>query len=168
MAEPFLGEIKIMGFNFAPLHWAGCDGQVMSIAQNQSLYAVLGTQFGGNGVSTFALPDLRSRSPLGPSNGRIQGQSGGEETVTLAISQMPAHTHTVNVNSGAADQTAPTNHYIAAPASGAAAYKSGTPNTQLNAAMLMSVGGTQPHNNMQPTLVVNFCIALSGLFPSRN
>ena len=171
MSEPFLGEIRIFGFPFAPRGWATCDGQILPIAQNQALFALLGTNYGGNGTTTFALPDLRGRTPIefGRSSGTSAysiGQSGGQETSTLIEAEIPAHTHTVNASSATATEIAPSGGVWAAPA-GLTVY-SGTGGAQMAPNALSATGGSQPHFNMQPFLTLNFCIALQGIFPSRN
>jgi len=174
MSEPFLAEIRMFGFNFAPRGWALCDGQILPINQNQSLFSLLGTTYGGDGRTTFALPDLRSRSPISfgdnPTGSNYTlGQKGGSETVPLATAEMPQHTHAFNVATADATEqrAANTNDSVLAKAN-VDMYVSGPGNTTLIPATISSVGGSQAHNNMQPTLAVNFGIALSGLFPSRN
>ena len=173
MSEPFLAEVRIVGFNFAPRGWAFCDGQILPINQNQSLYSLLGTTYGGDGRTSFALPDLRGRTPIhvGASNGtdHRQGQKGGEETHTLSVAEMPQHTHQFKV--ATADATLQradnANDSVLAKAN-VDMYRSGAGNTSLIPATVSSVGLGNAHNNMQPSLAVNFCIALRGLFPSRN
>lgn len=169
MSEQYLSEIRIFSFDFAPKGWAQCNGQILSIAQNQALFALFGTIYGGNGVTTFALPDLRGRVPLhfGQLQGGssyTQGQTGGSASVTLSISTMPQHTHLVNANSNGNVNAGASN---AVPGGGASGYGS-SPDTAMNPAMIGSNGSSQAHNNTQPYLVVNFCIALVGIFPSRN
>ncbi len=170
MSNPFLGQITIVGFNFAPRGYAQCNGQILSINQNQSLFALLGTTYGGDGRSTFALPDLRSRVPIhvGSSNGTSHalGNKGGEETHTLTLPRMPAHSHTV----GASSSTTPNRESLSGAvwSSGSNQYTNATPDATMNTDNVSEVGGGQSHPNMQPYLVVNFCIALQGLFPSRN
>jgi microcystin-dependent protein len=178
MANPFLGEIKMFGGNFAPSGFAFCNGQLLPIDQNDALFAILGTIYGGNGTTNFALPNLQGRAPLHPGQGsglspRALGEVGGVPAVTLLTPQMPSHQHQANcVSSSAANQTAPTgglwalglahqmgqNFYSSAPGTG----------TTMNAQALPATGGGVPHNNMPPYLVVNFIIALNGIFPSRN
>ena len=173
MSEPFLAEVRMVGFNFAPRGWAFCDGQILPINQNQSLYSLLGTTYGGDGRTSFALPDLRGRTPIhvGSSNGgtHLLGQKSGEESHTLSAAEMPQHTHQFKV--ATADATLQradnANNSVLAKAN-VDMYRAGTPNTALISNTISSVGGSQAHNNMQPTLAVNFCIALQGLFPSRD
>lgn len=172
MSEPFLAEIRMVGFNFAPRGWAFCDGQILPINQNQSLYSLLGTTYGGDGRTSFALPDLRGRTPIhvGRSNGGADhtlGQKSGEETHTLGINEMPQHRHALRAtNDEPTPGATPENNVLSrsvqqtyAPFGEAAMFGAGSIN---------DVGGNQPHENMQPFLAVNFCIALQGLFPSRN
>ncbi len=167
MSEPFLAEIRIVGFNFAPRGWAFCDGQILPINQNQSLYSLLGTTYGGDGRTSFALPDLRGRTPIHVGDGYKLGNKGGVETVTLTDAQIAAHTHAAKASSTAGDETTPTGRVLAAvtdaygdpAASGMTALRSGT---------VTNTGGGQAHNNMQPYTTLAFCIALKGLFPSRN
>lgn len=171
MAEPFLAEIKIVGFNFAPRGWASCDGQILPINQNQSLYSLLGTSYGGDGRTTFALPDLRGRTPIhvGQSNGGAShnlGQKSGEETHTLNMAEMPNHQHQAQASSLEADAPIPTNFVLAA--SNNRLYTDPGNLTPLTPASVSNTGGGQAHENMQPYLVLNFCIAIQGLFPSRN
>ncbi|ABW28678.1 phage tail protein [Acaryochloris marina] len=166
MSEPFLAEIRIVGFNFAPRGWAFCDGQILPINQNQSLYSLLGTTYGGDGRTSFALPDLRGRTPIHVSSSHLQGQKGGEETHTLAGNEMPQHTHQLQASSSAANNPIPTGHVLGEVSSGL--YHSNTNSVALLAGTVTNVGGGQGHDNMQPYLAVNFCIALQGLFPSRN
>ena len=174
MANPYLAEIKIMGFNFPPRGWAQCDGQILPINQYQSLYSLLGTTYGGDGRTTFALPDLRGRSPMdfgtGPDGNVALGSKGGAENVTLTLAQIPAHKHTVNVNSatgGSDDPTSPATPFIAG--AGSEVYGPYVdPKVTLKAEASANAGGSQSHNNMQPYQVLNFCIALQGVFPSRN
>ena len=165
MSEPFLGEIKIFTFDFAPKGWALCNGQLLPIAQNQALFSLLGTMYGGDGRVTFALPNLQGRTPIHLGNNFTQGEAGGEPAHTLAVSEMPGHTHTVTASSNVASTTDPSNAYWALTAS--AAY-SGSANTAMAPQAVSSVGGSQAHNNISPYLTLNFCIALQGIFPSRN
>ncbi|HWF49166.1 MAG TPA: tail fiber protein [Solirubrobacteraceae bacterium] len=172
MSEPFLGEIRMFGFNFAPQGWAFCNGQTLPIAQNTALFALLGTQYGGNGQTTFALPNLQSRvaihqgTGVGLSNYQM-GETGGVESVTLISQQMPAHSHPVNVSGAPGTATRPDG---AVPARATVDIYAPAPDgtTPMNAGMIGNTGGSQPHTNIQPYLAVNFCIALQGIFPSRN
>lgn len=164
MSEPFLGEIKLVSFNFPPRGWALCNGQILSIAQNTALFSVLGTTYGGNGQTTFALPDLQGRTPLHFGAGVVQGESGGEIAHTLIGSELPAHSHTVAATSAAASALSPVGNVWAT--TSVAAYGP-SPNTALAAATTAS-GGSQPHENQQPYLVLSFIIAIQGIFPSRN
>lgn len=172
MSEPFLAEIRIMAFNFAPRGWAACDGQILPINQNQSLYSLLGTTYGGDGRTSFALPDLRGRVPIhvGASNGTSHqlGQKSGEETHTLNANEIPQHTHTARASSDTASLPIPSNTVVLADSAPNEIYHAPTNVVQMHAGTLATVGGGQAHSNMQPTLVLNFCIALQGLFPSRN
>jgi len=169
MSEPFLAEIRIVGFNFAPRGWAFCDGQILPINQNQSLYSLLGTTYGGDGRTSFALPDLRGRTPIhvGSSNGSSHtlGQKSGEEAHTLSISETPGHDHALQATSANGDSPVPTGNLLGAYNNG---YRDGTGLTNMVSGTVANVGGGQGHENMQPYLALNFCIALQGLFPSRN
>jgi microcystin-dependent protein len=165
MSNRFLGEIRMVAFNFAPKGWASCDGQILSIQQNTALFSLLGTTFGGNGQTTFALPDLRGRAPLHPSQSIALGQVGGAETNTLAINQMPAHNHAVSASSAARNAGSPANNTWAVQSANAYGTQ---PNATMNPAALANSGGSAPHPNMQPYLTIHFCIALTGVFPSRN
>ncbi len=165
MAEPFLSEIRAFGFNFAPRGWAACDGQVLPINQNQSLYSLLGTTFGGDGRTSFALPDLRGRVPLHEGNGVTLGEEGGGETHSLAVAEMPSHTHTLGASSAAGTQPVPQGGRLAN--GGSDSYGAATDLTSMGPAV-MNAGAGQGHENMQPYQVLNFCIALQGLFPSRS
>src|SRR4051795_162538 len=156
MAEPFLAEIRIMSFNFPPKGWALCNGQLLPINQNQALFSLLGTMYGGNGQTNFALPDLRGRIPIDRGNGHTQGEVGGSSSVTVNIQQLPQHTHALlgsNANGAVSD---PTNNYLAQFNNG---YSSAISTlTPLQPSAVSSVGGSQPHDNMQPYQVINFCI----------
>jgi microcystin-dependent protein len=173
MADPFLGEIRMCGFNFAPQGWAFCNGQLLAISQNTALFALLGTQFGGDGRTTFALPNLQDRCPVhsGSSAGpgltqRLVGEMGGEPSVTLLTTQMPAHTHTASASTTGTPSTNPTNRYWGQVPT-LNLYNS-TPNAQLAADALSVAGGSQAHNNYMPYQAVTFIIAMQGIFPSRN
>lgn len=164
MADPYLGEIQTFAFDFAPRNWAACEGQLLPIAQNQALFALLGTTFGGDGITTFALPDLRGRIPMHVGPGYSLGQVGGEIAHALTVAEMPAHGH-VPAAAGAATAAVPTGAVWAN--SGKPAYGSGT-TTAMNAASVSTSGGSQPHLNMAPSLTITFAIALTGIFPSVN
>jgi len=172
MADPFLGEIRIFGFNFAPQGWAQCNGQFLPINQNQALFSLLGTTYGGNGQTTFALPDIRGRAQNHFGAGFNLGQAGGEIAHTITMSEMPAHIHTLSSNLAVvgqatnATQGVPTGNFFAN--SGKSVWSTSNPDAVMAPGAVTNVGGSQPHNNMQPYLVVNFCIALIGIFPSRN
>jgi len=168
MGTPFLGEVKIISWNFAPQGWAFCNGQFLPINQNQALFSILGTTYGGNGQTTFALPDLRGRTPLHVGQGFTLGQAAGETAHTLTISELTAHTHIPNCNgaAGGANLGNVTNNYWAD--GGKSLYSTAQPNTALLPAATTPIGGSQPHENMSPYLVLYFIIALVGVFPSRN
>jgi microcystin-dependent protein len=165
MAEPFLSEIRIMSFNFPPKGWALCNGQFLPINQNQALFALLGTTYGGNGQTTFALPNLRGRTPIHRGSGHDLGEVAGSTSVTLNMQSAPQHVHWLQGTNTNGAVPLPTNNLLGAvnnlytPPSGG--------NTTLLPASVSNVGGSQPHNNMQPYLVLNFCIALQGIFPSQ-
>jgi microcystin-dependent protein len=166
MSEPFLAEIRIVGFNFAPRGWAFCDGQILPINQNQSLYSLLGTTYGGDGRTTFALPDMRGRVPIHVDSSHREGQKSGEETVTLTAAQMPDHKHALQASSATATINTASGSFLSDSAPNE--IYSDAQNVNMNAGAVFNVGGGQAHNNMQPYLALNFCIALQGLFPSRN
>jgi microcystin-dependent protein len=159
-----MAEIKIISWNYAPKGWAFCNGQMLPINQNQALFSILGTTYGGNGQTTFALPNLQGRIPIHMGAGYILGQQGGETAHTLKISELPAHTHPPQANTGAANQGAATNNFWAA----LGASYAGSINQTMSPAATLPTGGSQAHDNMSPYLVLNFIIALQGIFPSRN
>ncbi len=167
MSEPFLAEIKIVGFNFAPRGWAYCDGQIMPINQNQSLYSLLGTTYGGDGRTTFALPDLRSRTPIHVGDSHPLGQKGGAETITLTAAEIASHTHAVKASGSVGDQFAMTDKVLASAADLYRDPEAGNI-TSLRSGTITNAGGSQAHDNMQPYLTLGFVIAIQGLFPSRN
>ncbi|MBD8890935.1 phage tail protein [Roseibium litorale] len=171
MSEPFLAEIRMVGFDFPPRGWSFTDGQILPINQNQSLYSLLGTTYGGDGRTTFALPDLRGRTPVHRGEGQTLGQKSGAETVTLTVAEMPYHMHYAIAQLSTGNQRNPENHYLSAPS--IVGFSTYADYTSMNAVVLKSgtianTGGSQPHDNMQPYIAVSFCIALQGLFPSRN
>lgn len=166
MGTPFLSEIRICSFNFAPKGWALCNGQFLPINQNQALFSLLGTTYGGNGQTTFALPDLRGRVPLHFGTHAL-GELGGQEVHTLIQSELPAHTHTLSAAAASATPTSvPTGNLLAQERAGL--YKPPQQTTALHPSAVTNVGGSQAHENRQPYLVLNFCIALQGIFPSQN
>jgi microcystin-dependent protein len=172
VSEPFLGEIRMFGFNFAPQGWALCDGQVLPISQNEALFALLGTTYGGDGTTTFALPNLQSRVPIHQGHGAglsnyVAGHAGGTETVKLTATQMPSHTHSVEASSSAATSNTPKGSALAQSASHIYTAQPDT-STVMNANMIGHSGGSAPHTNIQPYLAVNFCIALTGIFPAQS
>lgn len=174
MSEPYIGEIKAVAYNFAPKFWSACNGQVMPINSNQALYSLLGLQFGGNGQTNFNLPDLRGRTPVGIGSSPIlgisytQGQQGGLEAVSLNLTQIPPHTHIFHASADAATAINP----ILAPSTLATAsndyYNNVAPDVALISGSVATVGSSQPHNNLQPSLALMYIIALSGIYPSRN
>ncbi len=164
MAEPFLSELRIMSFNFAPKGWALCDGQLLPINQNQGLFSLLGTTYGGNGQVTFALPDLRARTPMHVGNSHSLGERGGASSHTLSNMEMPSHSHTLHASSNASGGSAnPTNNYLGG--GNNVYHATGTP-VAMRSTSIANTGGNQAHQNMQPFLTLNFCIALQGIFPS--
>lgn len=167
MSEPFLGEIKLFPMNYAPKGWAVCDGSLMSINQNQALFSIIGTTYGGNGITTFALPDLRGRTPVFYGQGIAIGQSSGEETHTLTASEMPMHTHAASASSSAAIAKTPAGNTWAVPDNASANTYQATADGVMSGQALGQAGASQPHPNMQPYAVLNFCISLAGIFPSR-
>jgi microcystin-dependent protein len=183
MTTPFLGEIEIFGFNFAPKGWLMCAGQTLPINQYQALFSLLGTTYGGDGIRTFMLPDLRGRLAMGQGNGpgltpRVIGETGGEVNHTLLITETPAHTHTLNAAQNVSNPVnTPSSSVVLSQTAGRAAgggaltvnlYASDTAPSQPMASTAVGVAGGQPHNNMMPYLALNFCIAISGVFPSRD
>jgi microcystin-dependent protein len=171
MSEPFIAEIKIVGFNFAPRGWALCDGQILPINQNQSLYSLLGTTYGGDGRTSFALPDLRGRSPIHEGSGHLLGSREGSEGEAISSAQMPGHGHDAKATSAAATSTNAAGNLLGDTADARFSitpYADLTSPQALVSTALANAGASQPHDNMQPFLALNFCIALQGLFPSRN
>ncbi|TDR46566.1 microcystin-dependent protein [Tahibacter aquaticus] len=168
MAEPFLAEVRIMSFNFPPKGWAQCNGQLLPINQNQALFSLLGTTYGGDGRVNFALPDLRGRTSVytGGSSSFVLGQRGGETAHTLTMQEMPQHNHFINATNGAATTNVPNNTMLLA-SSSSGMYLTPQALTTLQPSSITNFGGSQAHNNMQPYLVLNFCIALQGIFPSQ-
>jgi microcystin-dependent protein len=165
MSEPFISEIRIMSFSFPPKGWAFCNGQLLPINQNQALFSLLGTTYGGDGRVNFALPDVRGRAPFHMGPGFTLGQRGGEENHTLNLSETPTHAHSMIGSSNTADQNNPSGNYWAVP--GANTYATSA-NGGMNAGAITTAGSGQPHQNLSPFLTLSFCIALQGIFPSQN
>lgn len=172
MSEPFIGEVRHFAFNFAPRGWMTCQGQMLSIAQNTALFSILGTTYGGNGQTTFALPNLSGRTPIQPGQGPgldpyVLGEEQGAVSVTLTAAQVPPHTHLVSAVAAIGTSDAPAGKSLAQSSIRSDLYAA-TPDTVMSALAVNPAGGGQPHNNMPPYLAVGFCIATEGLFPSRN
>ena len=166
MAQPYVGEIRMFAGNFAPAGWMFCEGQLLPISENETLFQLIGTTYGGDGESTFALPDLRGRIPLHQGNGFILAETGGVEEITLTVSQIPSHTHPLVASANVSQDTSPQNKVLGQSAGGLQIYIQDTPDTNLSAQAMTSVGGSQPHTNFQPYLCVDFIISLFGIFPS--
>ena len=167
MSEPFLSEIKIMSFNFPPKGWAMCNGQLLPINQNQALFSLLGTTYGGDGRVNFGLPNLQGRTPIHVGNGHTLGEQGGEQAHTLSISELPAHTHIASAANVPATSNAPSNARMISQSVGANMYAAASNLGAMSTQALPVVGGSQAHLNMQPFLTLTFCIALQGIFPSQ-
>ena len=165
MAQPFLSEIRMMSFNFPPKGWAFCNGQLLPINQNQALFSLLGTTYGGDGRVNFGLPNLQGRTPIHTGNGQTLGELGGEQNHTLSISEIPGHVHGLQGTTLNADTPVATGNLLATAAN---VYTTATALTSLNPGSIGSTGGSQPHPNMQPYLTISFSIALQGIFPSQN
>jgi microcystin-dependent protein len=172
MGSPFIGEVRMFGGNFAPAGWSLCGGQLMPINQNAALFALIGTTYGGDGVSTFGLPNLFGRVPIHQGGTFVIGQLAGTETVTLVSNQLPVHTHSAGCTDGNANKASPQGSIWASEPNGITAFYTSPSvnpvNTQMNAGSISQAGGSQPHPNMQPSLAINFIISLFGIFPSRN
>jgi microcystin-dependent protein len=171
--DPFVAEIRIFPFNFAPRGWAWCDGQILPLSQNTALFSLLGTTYGGDGRSNFALPNLQGRAPMHPGQGpglslHDLGETGGSETVTLIASEIPTHSHTLRANNTPGDTPIPTGHTLARYANNAYQTNVSTGLAPMSPSALAPAGGSQPHNNMMPYLTLYFCIAMQGVFPPRN
>jgi microcystin-dependent protein len=173
MSDPFVAEIRIFGFNFAPTGWAQCNGQLLPLSQNTALFSLLGTTYGGDGKSTFALPNLEGNAPMHAGQGqglteRFLGEQGGVDFVTLLVSEMPLHNHNILANAAPATFNAPASDRALSRSSGGNAYKASvSPDSQMAFQGLTPTGGSLPHNNIQPSLTLNICIALQGVFPAR-
>ena len=167
MAEPFLSEIRIMSFGFPPKGWALCAGQLLPINQNQALFSLLGTDYGGDGRVTFGLPNLQGRASIHMGSGHARGERGGEQGHTLTIAEIPTHTHGLQATTNAGTVLVPTNATVLATSANYEAYRAATNLVSMSPASVTNVGGSQAHLNMQPFLVLNFCIALQGIFPSQ-
>jgi microcystin-dependent protein len=168
MGTPFMGEIKLISWNFSPKGWAFANGQFLPINQNQALFSLFGTQYGGNGQTTFAIPDLRGRAPIHMGNGHTLGEVGGQEFHTVTQSEMPAHNHFLQASQSNATTDIPGNTVLLAGSAPNDLYTGFGNATTLIASTISSVGGSQPHENRQPFLVINYIVALQGVFPSQN
>lgn len=164
MGQPYVGEIRMFAGNFAPVGWMFCEGQLLPISENETLFQLIGTTYGGDGQDTFALPDLRGRIPLHQGNGFILAETGGAEEITLTVQQIPAHSHPLLASSGNASDNNPNNNVLATPTSDI--YITSSPFANMSPSSISSVGGSQPHTNFQPYLCINFIISLYGIFPS--
>ena len=167
MAEPFIGEIRLMSFGFAPRGWALCNGQLLPINQNQALFSLLGTTFGGDGRVNFALPDFRGRVPIHVGGGHTVGERAGEQAHTVSIAELPTHIHSANASVNVSLTASPSNTTVVAQSAGANLYGAASSNlVAMSPGMISNVGGSQAHLNMQPFLTISFCVALQGIFPS--
>lgn len=164
MAQPYVGEIRMFAGNFAPAGWMFCEGQLLPISENETLFQLIGTTYGGDGQSTFALPDLRGRIPIHQGNGFILAETGGAEEVTLTVNQIPAHSHPLLVSGAVGQQTNPSGNLVAQ-STQATLYIDDVPNVNLAAQVISPTGGSQPHTNFQPYLCIDFIISLFGIFP---
>ena len=167
MAQPYVGEIRMFAGNFAPAGWMFCEGQLLPIAENETLFQLIGTTYGGDGEATFALPDLRGRIPIHHGNGFIQAETGGAEQITLTTNQIPAHSHAFLASSVAGTQISPSGN-LAANSFNVTPYINQPPDANMNATAIGPTGGSQPHTNFQPYLCINYIISLFGIFPSQN
>jgi len=165
MAQPYVGEVRIFAGNFAPAGWNFCDGSLLAISENETLFNLIGTTYGGDGQSTFALPDLRGRIPLHQNSGFVLAETGGTETITLTTNQIPSHSHPMAAAATGGDQVSPAGNVLAN-SSNVTIYINDAPNTAMNAASIAQAGGNQPHENLQPYVCINYIISLFGIFPS--
>lgn len=165
MAQPYVGEIRMFAGNFAPAGWMFCEGQLLPISENETLFQLIGTTYGGDGQSTFSLPDLRGRLPIHQGNGFILAETGGVEEVTLTVGQIPAHSHPYIVSTASGTDTSPSNQVLAA-SPNVSIYRPASPNLPMLASSISTTGGSQPHQNLMPYLCVHFIISLFGIFPS--
>ena len=165
MAQPYVGEIRMFAGNFAPAGWMFCEGQLLPISENETLFNLIGTTYGGDGESTFALPDLRGRIPIHQGNGFILAETGGAEEITLTVNQIPAHSHPLLASTNASQDTTPLNKVVGQSGS-ALIYIQDVTDSNMSPQAVSSVGGSQPHTNFQPYLCINFIISLFGIFPS--
>lgn len=166
MAQPYVGEIRMFAGNFAPAGWMFCEGQLLPISENETLFNLIGTTYGGDGQSTFALPDLRGRIPVHQGNGFILAETGGAEEITLTVNQIPAHSHPALASTSLGNQSDPANNVVAQTTGSFSPYIEAVPNANMNPLVISSVGGSQPHTNFQPYLCVDFIISLFGIFPT--
>jgi microcystin-dependent protein len=166
MAQPYVGEIRMFAGNFAPAGWMFCEGQLLPISENETLFQLIGTTYGGDGQSTFALPDLRGRIPIHQGNGFILAETGGAEEITLTVNQIPAHSHPALATASVASEVNPANVTLGESRPGSSGYYEDVPGVNMAATAISPVGGSQPHTNFQPYLCVNFIISLFGIFPS--
>ena len=168
MSEPFIGQLMLFAFNFAPRGWAQCNGQLLPINQNQALFSLLGTTYGGDGRTTFGLPNLMGRTPVMAGQGISLGQVGGEETHTLTLAETPQHIHAMMATTNSPDQGVAANHQLAKTAGNQTPYAASSNLSSFANGAVTNAGGSQPHENRQPYLVMTWCIALQGIFPSQN
>jgi microcystin-dependent protein len=168
MAQPYVGEIRMFAGNFAPAGWEFCSGQLLSIAENETLFQLIGTTYGGDGQTTYAMPDMRGRLPIHQGSGFIIGQSGGSEQVTLTINHLPSHRHSVKAANDFATATKPDGAYLGISETTLKFYSSANTIVAMASNLVSNIGGNQPHDNLQPYLCINFIISLYGIFPSQN
>lgn len=167
MAQPYVGEIRMFAGNFAPAGWMFCEGQLLPISENETLFQLIGTTYGGDGESTFGLPDIRGRLPIHQGNTFILAETGGVEDVTLTVNQIPAHTHPVLATGDLATTASPGGAYLSSTNTGQKIYSSANPTVSMSSTLISATGGSQPHSNFQPYLCIDFIISLFGIFPSQ-